>query len=128
MYNYRNLSPDEKQKLLNVRRKILRPWHSPPHWDYEVEDLQRGRHVWFNCFERVIKSSRHFWATINYIHHNPIKHGYVKKWQDWPWSSAQKYLDHVGRETAINHWQDYPVLDYGKNWDLDTEDSLKEER
>ncbi len=82
------------------------------------EDHTRGRKVWHNSVERAIRSDRHFWASLNYTHHNPVKHGYVERWQDWPWSSASAYLEHIGREAAQHIWKTYPVLDYGKTWDL----------
>jgi len=56
---------------------------------------------------------------VNYIHHNPVHHGYVEKWQDWPWSSATDFIERVGRETALKIWREYPVFDYGKTWDFD---------
>ncbi len=62
-------------------------------------------------------SERHLWASINYVHHNPVKHGYVTRWQDWPWSSAISFLADVGTERAKEIWREYPVKDYGKNWD-----------
>jgi putative transposase len=64
-----------------------------------------------------MKSERHFWATINYIHHNPVKHGYVQHWQDWPFSSAAAYLESVGRKEAERVWHEYPITEYGKGWD-----------
>lgn len=81
------------------------------------EDDQRGRKCWFNCAETAMKSDRHYWATLNYVHHNPVHHGYVERWQDWPFSSATAYLAEVGREIAMKTWSAYPVLDYGKDWD-----------
>jgi putative transposase len=57
------------------------------------------------------------WAAMNYVHHNPVKHGYVKKWQDWPFSSAAAFLENVGRERAAAVWRDYPILDFGQGWD-----------
>jgi hypothetical protein len=64
-----------------------------------------------------LRSDSHFWATINYIHHNPVKHGHVTRWDEWPFSSAAEYLKEVGREEAIRIWKSYPILDYGKGWD-----------
>jgi putative transposase len=29
---------------------------------------------------------------INYIHYNPVKHGFVKKAADWPGSSFHRYV------------------------------------
>jgi putative transposase len=64
-----------------------------------------------------MRSERHYFATLNYIHNNPVKHGYVQKWQDWPFSSAREYLEKVGFEMASTIWKEYPVLDFGKGWD-----------
>lgn len=81
-------------------------------------DGQRGRKVWYNCFDRPMRTERHFYASLNYVHNNPVKHGYVQRWQDWPFSSAPAFLEEVGRETAEQIWREYPVLDYGKDWDI----------
>ena len=99
-------------------RRALGQFHGRTSFSWNVEDNCRGRKIWHNCFERRIKSERHFWATLNYVHHNPVHHGYVDSWQDWPWSSARDFLDQVGRERALDVWLNYPVLDYGKKWDL----------
>ncbi|MCA1607637.1 MAG: hypothetical protein LC775_19710, partial [Acidobacteria bacterium] len=64
------------------------------------------------------KSERHFRVSLNYIHHNPVHHGYVERWGDWVFSSASLYLQHVGREQAIESWKAYPILDYGMKWDV----------
>jgi len=222
MYAWREMTEEERARVLKLRRARHLPWHSPPHWEAEGEqrylisaacyehvpvigkspermteceaevlkicrdfcaatyawsilpnhyhmlirterisellmelgqfhgrssfawngeDERRGRKVWCNCFERRIRSARHFWASLNYVHHNPVHHGYVKlrpqrymqpklkvhhnpvhhgyvkRWQDWPWSSAAEFLRQVGRDQALEIWQKYPLLDYGKKWD-----------
>jgi putative transposase len=199
MYNYRNMTPEEREEIVAYRRERHFPWHSPPHWDagfsdrylvtaacyehapiigqnhkrmaeceegvlatcrefckaifawcvlpnhYHVvietagmdrlavelgkfhgrsshawngEDDCRGRKVWFRCFDRQIRSLRHFWASVNYVHHNPVHHGYVDKWSGWPWSSASEFLEKFGREKAEKIWREHPLLDYGKGWDI----------
>src|SRR5439155_23569018 len=62
---------------------------------WNLEDGRQGRKVWCNCVETVMKSDRHYWATLNYVHHNPVHHGLVERWQDWPFSSAAAYLAEV---------------------------------
>lgn len=64
-----------------------------------------------------MRSERHFYASLNYIHHNPVKHGYVERWQDWPFSSADWYLAMKGRDWLVDVWRNYPVRDYGAKWD-----------
>jgi putative transposase len=54
-------------------------FHGRTAFEWNGEDDQRGRKVWFNCAETAMKSERHFLATLNYVHHNPVHHGYVKQ-------------------------------------------------
>ena len=81
------------------------------------EEQVRGRQVWCGAAERYMRNDAHFWATLNYVHHNPVHHGYVERWQDWPFSSVPEFLAQVDRETAEKTWHDYPIRDYGKGWD-----------
>ena len=99
-------------------RKQIGRFHGRSSKIWNQEDDARGRKTWFNFFDRNMKSARHFWASLNYIHHYPIKHGYVNKWQDWAFSSAIEYLEKFGKEKAEYIWRKYPVLDYGKDWDV----------
>ncbi|NNC87201.1 MAG: hypothetical protein HKN82_01935 [Akkermansiaceae bacterium] len=64
-----------------------------------------------------MKNSAHLWASINYVHHNPVKHGYAGKWDEWPWSSAPDFLEGMTREEAAGIWKAYPIDRYGKGWD-----------
>lgn len=91
--------------------------HGRTSFEWNGEDEKRGRKVWFNCVETGMKSDRHFWATLNYVHHNPVHHGYVRQWQDWPFGSAAAFLNQAGHEKAAELWKEYPIRDYGKQWD-----------
>jgi REP-associated tyrosine transposase len=64
-----------------------------------------------------MRSERHYWATLNYVHHNPVHHGYVEHWTNWRWSSATEYLAQLGVEEAKRIWREYPVRGYGKDGD-----------
>jgi REP-associated tyrosine transposase len=105
------------QRIKELRR-MLGQFHGRSSFEWNRIDNRRGRKVWYNCFERPMKSERHFWATLNYVHHNPVHHGYVKLWSDWPWSSARQYLEKIGLAEAKRIWLQYPILDYGKKWDI----------
>jgi len=89
---------------IDALRKEIGSFHGRSARFWNKEDNAPGRKVWFNCFDREMKSSRHFWASVNYISHNAVKHGYVQKWQDWAFSSAHNYLEQL--------------LHYGKDWDI----------
>ena len=96
----------------------LRLLHGRTAFAWNGEDGRRGRKVWSGVLETAMKSDRHFWASMNYIHNNPVKHGYVKKWGEWPFSSALRYIEAVGREEAERVWREYDVSEMGDGWDL----------
>lgn len=81
------------------------------------EDEARGRKVWFNTLDREISGDAHHIAAIHYVHHNPVKHGHVKKWDAWKWSSAAEYLERLGRKEVERRWKEYPLLNFGLGWD-----------
>lgn len=91
--------------------------HGRTSFRWNGEEAARGRKVWHAVSDRSMRSEGHFWATVNYIHHNPVKHGYVEKWTEWPCSSATDFLDSEGEESAIQIWRRYPLGDFGKGWD-----------
>jgi putative transposase len=95
----------------------LRCMHGSLSRRWNQEDNHLGRQVWCKAADRAIRSERHFWATMNYIHHNPVKHGYAKRWKDWPFSSAERFLSQFTREEVARVWMEYPARDYGKGWD-----------
>ena len=62
--------------------------HGRMSFAWNGEDTSRGRICWHRVADRAMRSESHFWTTVNYIHHNPVKHGHASKWTEWPWSSA----------------------------------------
>lgn len=97
--------------------KALGRLHGRSSRQWNTQDDERGRKVWFRIVERSMRSERHFWATMNYIHHNPVKHGYVKRWQDWPFGSAIDFVERFGRDYCKRMWSEYPIGRYGESWD-----------
>jgi putative transposase len=97
--------------------QLLGRLHGRTSFQWNRDESIPGRKVWHGTSDRAIRDSGHFWATLNYIHHNPVRHGYAEAWQDWPWSSASDYLSKVGKKQAETVWKDYPILEYGKGWD-----------
>ncbi len=91
--------------------------HGSTSFLWNKEESKQGRKCWHNSLIKKIESESYLYATINYIHNNPVKHKYVKKWQDWSCSSASSYLDDVGNEYAKKMWLKHPVYDMGENWD-----------
>jgi putative transposase len=96
---------------------IFRSVHGPASRQWNLEDTAPGRKVWYRFADRAIRSERHYYTTLNYIHFNPVKHGWVESPYDWAESSVHWYLEHYGREWLRDLWTRYPVRDYGRGWD-----------
>jgi putative transposase len=92
--------------------------HGRTSYQINKEDQVTGRRVWHRCQDRCMRSEAHYYTTLNYIHNNPVKHGHVTKWTDWPFSSVHWYFQTKGREWLVNAWRTYPVLNYGDKWDV----------
>ena len=55
--------------------------------------LRRERGIWQRRFyEHIIRDERDLQNHIDYVHINSVKHGYVKRVQDWPHSSFHRYV------------------------------------
>ncbi|MDO9129392.1 MAG: transposase [Anaerolineales bacterium] len=78
-------------------------------------DNTRGRPVWYTYWDTCIRDERGFWTRFNYIHYNPVKHGYVKQRQDWHFSSYRFYLRDEGEKWLAKCWAEYPSADLLEN-------------
>ena len=59
----------------------------------ESRKIQMERGIWQRRFwEHKIRDENDFAQHVDYIHINPVKHGYVKQVRDWPWSSFHRFL------------------------------------
>lgn len=96
--------------------QLFRSIHGPIARQWNLEEQTTGK-VWYSYSDRAIRSQRHYYTTLNYIHYNPVKHGWGKSPYDWRQSSVHWYLEHYGREWLRQSWTDYPVREYGQGWD-----------
>ncbi|GAA0199116.1 transposase [Kangiella japonica] len=60
-------------------------------------NISKDRHGQYNLWqrrywERTIRNDKEFSAYVDYIHYNPVKHGYVSKVQDWKYSSFHRFV------------------------------------
>jgi putative transposase len=97
-------------------RRIAR-LHNGIATQWNREDGAPERKVWHRFSDRVIRSERHYYASLNYIHTNPVKHRHAATPDAWTWSSLSLYMEMVGRERLAEWWREYPIGEYGKGWD-----------
>lgn len=103
----------------NLRRLLrgIGTLHGRTAHRWNGEEDARGRTVWRGCADRFVRSERHLWVTVNHIHQNPVYHGYVARWRDWPFGSARAHLEHQGVEESARIWREFPVRGAGAGWD-----------
>jgi putative transposase len=95
----------------------LRRVHGATSRQWNLEDSIVGRKVWFRFTDRAIRSEAHYYTTLNYLHYNPVKHGWAASPYAWSESSVHWYQEHFGRPWLRDLWTRYPVREYGRDWD-----------
>lgn len=64
------------------------------------------RRYWEHC----IRDEADYQNHLDYIHYNPVKHGFVQSVQDWPYSSFHRW---VKRGMYPENWAASPeVIEY----------------
>ncbi len=61
-----------------------------------ARSLNRGRHasgpVWQHQFwDRFVRHAKEFRERLDYMHLNPVRKGFVKRPEEWPWSSYNNF-------------------------------------
>ncbi len=60
----------------------------------EKQISRREKGIWQRkYFDHVIRDEDDLHKHFDYIHYNPIKHGYVQKAKDWQYSSFGKFVE-----------------------------------
>jgi len=75
-------------------------------------DKKRGRQIWQQYWDTCIRGEVDFWRRFNYIHHNSIKHRYVRQIESYAFSSYNFYLGKYGRDWLMDVFTKYPVIDF----------------
>ena len=63
--------------------------HGSTSYQINLWDKTQDRQVWHNYWDTGIRSETDFWKRFNYIHHNPVKHGYVQHMAEWPYLGSR---------------------------------------
>ncbi|WP_158583856.1 REP-associated tyrosine transposase [Salinibius halmophilus] len=66
----------------------------PLRWQLIKKHVTRsvGRNIWQRrFFEHVLRDDHDWQMHVDYIHYNPVKHGYCERVSQWPYSSYRKF-------------------------------------
>lgn len=77
-------------------------------------DITPGRRIWHQYRDHTIRDEADFFTHLNYIHHNPVKHGLARRMEDYSFSSYRHYLKTKGTEWLDSCFEIYPVIDFTK--------------
>jgi putative transposase len=81
-------------------------------------DQTHGRSVWYSYWDTCIRGERDFWTRFNYIHYNPVKHGYVQQPEDWLFSSYRYYLRNEESMWLEKCFRDFPIHELSFDEDM----------
>lgn len=83
----------------STRWRLIKTWFTK-HCDDNLRadpDAARQRKdeqaIWQHRFwEHLLRDEKDYARHLEYIHYNPVKHGYVQRPIDWPYSSFRAYV------------------------------------
>src|SRR5262249_59272272 len=59
----------------------------------ESRSAKDERRVWQRRYwEHLIQDERDYAGHVDYVHYNPVKHGYVERGGEWPHSTVHRYM------------------------------------
>lgn len=80
----------------NIKRRFTQAYLSGGGRELPVSDNRASHHergVWQSRYwEHRIRHEKDWLMHRDYIHLNPVKHGYVDEPRDWPWSSFHRHV------------------------------------
>jgi putative transposase len=87
-YHFVAHAPEDATSLVSMIRRL----HSRTARQLNKEDIAPGRRVWFQYWDTCLTNERSYLARLNYVHHNPEKHGLVALAENYPWCSMAWFL------------------------------------
>ncbi len=78
----------------STRWRLIKTWftkHCDSALAAEARTIRGDRGLWQHRYwEHMLRDETDYRRHIEYIHFNPVKHGYVKAPMDWPYSSFRR--------------------------------------
>ena len=92
-YHFVAASPDDAATL----RGLIRDFHSGTARELNRMDGVEGRKVMIQFWDSGITFEKSYLAPLNYVMHNPVRHGLVRLSSDYPWCSLGWFESSVSR-------------------------------
>ncbi len=108
--NHYHLMADSQDNVLSLS-SIMRDIHKfTALWmKKNITGLDKEKRIWYNYWDTCITYEKSYFARLNYIWHNPTKHGYVEDEADWKFGS---YYTRIKNERDL-------LIEIGKRYPFD---------
>jgi putative transposase len=87
-YHFVAHSPANSDDGATSLTKFLAHFHSRSAAWLNSREEKPGRKIWHNFWETKLTKPNSYFARLNYVHQNAIKHGLVPVADQYPWCSA----------------------------------------
>ena len=64
--------------------------------------------IWWNYWDYCPRDDRDYYIRLNYLLWNPVKHGYVQRLADYPYSSYHQWIKEKGKDEVASQFRAYP--------------------
>ena len=83
-YHFIAKSPENAKSL----KPMIQRFHSQSARQLNDLDNTSSRNVWFQYWDTCLTYDKSYYARLNYVNNNPVKHGLVKNADQYPFCSA----------------------------------------
>lgn len=100
-YHLVGIAPEEDDPVKSLTKAI----HGSCAIELNRMDHTPGRQVWFRSWQTRLTFEKSYLARLSYVMYNPVRHGLVKKPEDYPWCSRRWFEAHGDRSfvnTVLN--------------------------
>ncbi len=90
-YHFIARAPEDGTSL----KRLIQRLHSQSARLVNEMDNMAGRRVWFQYWDTCLAYERSYYARLNYVHNNPVKHRLVAVAEQYPFCSAAWFKTHA---------------------------------
>lgn len=83
-YHFIGVSLESAQNL----RQFVKKLHAESAKEINNFDSSHGRKVWYQYWDSRITYQKSYYARLNYVHNNPVRHGIVRNAEEYDFCSA----------------------------------------
>lgn len=83
-YHFIAKAPQDASSLKFMIQRL----HSQTGREINRLDAAPGRRIWFQYWDTCLTYEKSYYARLNYVHQNPVRHGVAAVEDQYPWCSA----------------------------------------